>query len=654
MVRSLAILALLVSSFSMVAATKPQQLPPRFKTWLTQDVVYIITEEERKNFLALPTDEARDQFIEQFWDIRNPLRSKSQNPYKEEHYKRIEYVNGHFGRQSNTLGWMTDMGRAYILFGPPTSRHPFIGYGQIYPLELWFYENNTGTPSLPPFFTLLFYIPEDVGEYKFYRPGFDGPLKLVRGSNFRTNRDVYNFLKPLGGDLAHAALSLVPNDPIDTTDFNPDMSSDMLVNKILNFANDTFNVRKIRELRSLREKVSSYLLVAQQKALEIESIVLSDPLGQYWLDYSVLIDDPALGTPNPATGELKLSISYRLSTDKGELIAEDAEDSAYPAFDKASAERKFQPFQVGNRLPLVPGDYKLEVQVVNRAGGKTYRGETKIKAGPGNEVSLTGPLLANSVDRVARPDAATPFQYFGVQFHPAVGRRLARRDPVRLLFELQQAAGSEPREYQVEYVLAEMHDRTMRRTLNDAIAPESFKNGRLMMSKTIPLSELETGDYRLVVNVKAAGAPQVLTSVNVPIKLGDAENESPLYFLANSKNMAARGVAPYVRALESVAQKNDGAAKDYLKQALDQNPANAFAGQYLVQLYFNGRNFEPVTALYKRLGITPFKASPETLAQISVSFWRTGDRTQAREVLQTAQSYFPKNPLLEATALNLK
>src|SRR5438270_364589 len=213
MLRSATITTLLVCSL-LTAATKPQ-LSDQYKTWLNKDVVYIITEEERKQFLALPNDEAREQFMEQFWEIRNPLRGGKQNPYKEEHYNRIEYATSHFGRQSNTPGWMTDMGRSYILFGKPTSRHAFTGYGQIYPLELWFYENNSGSPSLPPFFYLLFYIPDDIGEYKFYSPGFDGPLKLVRGSSFNSNRAVYTFLKPLGGDRAHAAFSLLPTDPID-------------------------------------------------------------------------------------------------------------------------------------------------------------------------------------------------------------------------------------------------------------------------------------------------------------------------------------------------------------------------------------------------------------------------------------------------------
>jgi tetratricopeptide (TPR) repeat protein len=364
-----------------------------------------------------------------------------------------------------------------------------------------------------------------------------------------------------------------------------------------------------------------------------------------------------LGKLDPATGQLKLSMGYRLSTEKGELIAEDAEESAYAAYDpEQNRDRKgaFQPFQVGNRLPLVPGNYKLEVLVTNRDTARTYKGEQKIVAGPGKQVSLTGPLMASSVARVARPDAVTPFQYFGIQFHPASGRKLIRREPLRLLFELQEGAGAAPKQYEIEYLLAHIHEREMRRTLNDSVTPDRFQNGRLLMSKTIPLTELDSGDYRLVVNLRAAGSQEVLTSANLPIRIEDEQSDAPLYFLANSRNIAARGVAAYIRALESVAEKNDAAATDYLRQALDQNPANTYAGQYLVQLYFNSRKFAPVTELYKRLGITPFKASAETLAQISVSFWQTGDRGQAREVLQAAQDYFPKNPLLAATASNLK
>src|SRR5260370_53929 len=179
-----------------------------------------MTEEERKAFLRLTDNGLRDRFMNDFWAIRNPRRGAEANPYKEEHYARIQYANENFGRQSGTPGWKTDMGRTYILFGKPASRARFVTGGQLYPCELWFYSNNTASPSLPSFFSLLFFIPEDIGEYRFYRPYLDGPLKLVRGSQFNQNSDVYRFLKDFGGDLARAAFSLIPGEPVDTQSFN--------------------------------------------------------------------------------------------------------------------------------------------------------------------------------------------------------------------------------------------------------------------------------------------------------------------------------------------------------------------------------------------------------------------------------------------------
>src|SRR5258708_2718318 len=204
------ILAVLCAGRSFGADTKGPSLAQKYSKWLNEEVIYIITDEERKDFQKLAADSDRDKFIADFWDVRNPLRGAQTNPYKEEHYKRLEYANQNYGKRSNTPGWKTDMGRTYVLFGKPTSHFPLTGYGQIYPLDLWFYSNSTGNPSLPSFFYVLFFIPEDIGEYRYYRPIMDGPMKLVRGSQFKSNADVYKFLKPLGGDIARAPFSLNP------------------------------------------------------------------------------------------------------------------------------------------------------------------------------------------------------------------------------------------------------------------------------------------------------------------------------------------------------------------------------------------------------------------------------------------------------------
>src|SRR5664279_4974303 len=122
-------------ALALVSLASAAKLPPKYAKWLEEEAVYIITSDEKKDFQKLTTDEARDKFIEEFWEVRNPARGSKQNSYKEEHYRRVTDANQQFGRQSNTPGWMTDMGRTWIEFGKPESRHPFIGYGQIYPLE---------------------------------------------------------------------------------------------------------------------------------------------------------------------------------------------------------------------------------------------------------------------------------------------------------------------------------------------------------------------------------------------------------------------------------------------------------------------------------------------------------------------------------------
>src|SRR5260370_27293873 len=53
-------------------AQKSGKLYKPYREWLEQDVVYIITREERRAFLRLPSDTARDKFIEDFLEIRNP------------------------------------------------------------------------------------------------------------------------------------------------------------------------------------------------------------------------------------------------------------------------------------------------------------------------------------------------------------------------------------------------------------------------------------------------------------------------------------------------------------------------------------------------------------------------------------------------------
>src|SRR6267143_5222659 len=68
-----------------------KELDAQYKQWLSEDVVYIISPEERTAFLQLSTSEEREQFIEQFWLRRSSNPDLPENDFKEEHYRRIAY-----------------------------------------------------------------------------------------------------------------------------------------------------------------------------------------------------------------------------------------------------------------------------------------------------------------------------------------------------------------------------------------------------------------------------------------------------------------------------------------------------------------------------------------------------------------------------------
>jgi GWxTD domain-containing protein len=93
-----------------------QEISGTYKKWLNEDVVWIITDEERAAFKQLSNDEERDNFIEAFWQRRDPTPDTVENEFKDEHYRRIAYANEHFA--AGIPGWKTDRGRIYIMYGP--------------------------------------------------------------------------------------------------------------------------------------------------------------------------------------------------------------------------------------------------------------------------------------------------------------------------------------------------------------------------------------------------------------------------------------------------------------------------------------------------------------------------------------------------------
>jgi GWxTD domain-containing protein len=134
-----------------------------YQKWLTQDVAYIITDAERATFKALPSDAEREQFIEQFWLIRDPTPGTVYNEFKSEHYRRVAYTNEHFTTKNALPGWKTDRGRVYITYGPPDEIEDHAAAGTTTAFQQWRYKfiEGVGTNVI-----IEFVDPTSAGEYR--------------------------------------------------------------------------------------------------------------------------------------------------------------------------------------------------------------------------------------------------------------------------------------------------------------------------------------------------------------------------------------------------------------------------------------------------------------------------------------------------------
>jgi len=153
-----------------------KELDNAYKQWLQEDVVYIITPDERNAFLQLQTNEEREQFIEQFWLRRSSNPDLPDNDFKEEHYRRIAYANEHYA--SGIPGWKTDRGRMYIMWGPAdeVESHPT---GGTYDRPM---EEGGGSTSTYPWETWRWRYLEGIGEniiLEFVDPSGSGEYHMT-------------------------------------------------------------------------------------------------------------------------------------------------------------------------------------------------------------------------------------------------------------------------------------------------------------------------------------------------------------------------------------------------------------------------------------------------------------------------------------------
>lgn len=154
---------------------------PQIKDWPDGPVRYISQQPEVKAFRALSSDDERALFIERFWARRDPSPQTLANEYRQLFWERVHQANSMFV-DSSKPGWLTDRGKIYILYGPPTEieEEPNLdtesgstaGRGLI----RWIYQGRPGERlDLNPI-TVVPFVRDVAGEY---RVSYDPKLASV-------------------------------------------------------------------------------------------------------------------------------------------------------------------------------------------------------------------------------------------------------------------------------------------------------------------------------------------------------------------------------------------------------------------------------------------------------------------------------------------
>ena len=123
---------------SEYATMSEEELDKEFK-----EAVYLAISEEKDQYAELEEVAAKRKFMFNFWRMRDSDPTTAVNESKEEYMRRIEYSNAHF-RAVSRIGYKSDRGRVYCLYGPPdeVQRHP--NEGDYRPYEIWNYNSIQG------------------------------------------------------------------------------------------------------------------------------------------------------------------------------------------------------------------------------------------------------------------------------------------------------------------------------------------------------------------------------------------------------------------------------------------------------------------------------------------------------------------------------
>jgi len=630
------------------AKVSARDLPPQYRHWLNEEVNYIISSDEKKEFLLLKSDDERDHFIQSFWDLRNPNPHSDSNTYRDEHYRRLAYVNETYGNPGRGDGWQTDMGQIYIILGAPKQKADYQTGQNVKPIQIWFYQSDT--PVLPPFFYILFYKRSPTDEYTIYSPYQDGPVRLVTTlENMNDQKKSIDIIrKSMGDEIARTTLSLIPNEPVNLAEYTPSLTSDVMLSNIRGLADNPITLQKMNE-RRMNEQVTTRVLLGSEQT-ELQTAVFRGEGGRSTVHYLLRFREPEptlVGSLDKDRLGYKVTLETTVATASGKPVYRD-ESGLTGAFSAAQAESaRHQSFAALGKLPLVPGKYKLSVTLTNEFNHAAFRQQQDVVVPEpsGIALELSSVVAFSSTPPVADPDDKFPFDVSGIHFEPiGIGSAIIHQgEPLRVFTQvwsdLPAGAARAGHQLKFRYSYGSLSSGNTDAEV-DAIDEGSFdKNGSLLTGKKLATEHLLPGNYRLVVAaVEEDGERHAYSSLIFQVAPSDMAAGLWTAQDPGLAQLTGYGQDDYKRGLSAAAQGNPAEATKWFELAVNAAPPYERGLPRLVALLTQQRDYAGLAQLGQRFGKSR-SLDQKTAVLLAKGIAQSGDIKLATQILESALSW---------------
>lgn len=481
-----------------VRNVKPE-LKEAYKKWINQDVLYIITKEEKRAFNALVTDEERENFIENFWRRRDPNPDTEENEYREEYYERIAYANEHF--TSGIPGWRTDRGRIYIAWGKPDSieSHPS---GGAYDRPVW---EGGGSTSTYPFEVWFYRHLDDVGdglEIEFVDPTGTGEYRIARNAQ---EKDALKYTPGAG---------LTTNEQLGLSD-----QADRIAGNGASYQREQDSPFRRLEIQSALSRPPAVKFSDLQSSLTDSPVIDNNPLDfDLRVDFFRQSDDRVVTTFTVQAGNnelqfedigglqtAKMNIFGRITAVSGKRsgIFEDSVTTNATVEELSEAIEKKSVYQ--KAIALTPGTYKVDVVVrdVNRGSKGIKNVGFTVPRYDDKKLSTSSLVLTSKLRTTNERDIGQMFVIGSAKVIPNMSGEYKQGQEVGIYLQIYNAEIDQTTlrpAVDVEYVLSRGGKEVLRQSEDWSGLSDSGQ--RLTIARLLPTTNVPLGEYDIKINIR--------------------------------------------------------------------------------------------------------------------------------------------------------